>query len=537
MNDAEDGGGGRRRRRLAALCAAAAALLAATTLTSCTPVPPASSAKLTSVPGLPDAALTVMNQPRYAKGRWSISVADLDTGKKLIDLNGGTMAEPGSFVKTYSMGAAWLKWGPDHTITTPVKQSGTVTNGILNGDLVLVGEGDITMGGRTKPDGTVDYTNLDHNDANPLPGSTLTEEDPLAGLDSLAQQVKASGITDVEDRVTVDDRLFEGTLQQQPVTPIVINQNILDLMITPGQPGQPATVKLTPAVAPWTVVSDVRTVAAGEKTKISDPRSAGKGTIEVSGTIAADSAPQLKVYAFNDPATFARTAFIEALQRAGVTVHADPLTTNSDATLPPQSAVNALPTVAKLTSLPLKEDATYVMKISYNRGAQTYACLLAVAAGSSDCDQGMAEAGKIWQKAGLDVTGASLIDGSGLDGNLITPDNAVQVQTILSKRSDAAQWKATLPILGRDGSLADVQSKSAAAGKVYAKTGSLIGGDTFNGRYRVVTKTLGGLMTTKKGAHLAFTIIVNQGFFPDVSGVLEANEDVGKVAAIIQQDY
>ena len=51
------------------------------------------------------------------------------------------------------------------------------------------------MGGRTKPDGTVDFANLDHNDANPIPGATLTPEDPLAGLDELAAQVKRPGST------------------------------------------------------------------------------------------------------------------------------------------------------------------------------------------------------------------------------------------------------------------------------------------------------------------------------------------------------
>ncbi|WP_207345319.1 hypothetical protein [Arthrobacter sp. E3] len=65
---------------------------------------------ITSVPGLPDAALEVMNQPQFSSGRWVISVEDLDTGETLIDLDGDKLAEPGSFVKTYSAGAVWVKW-------------------------------------------------------------------------------------------------------------------------------------------------------------------------------------------------------------------------------------------------------------------------------------------------------------------------------------------------------------------------------------------------------------------------------------------
>ena len=196
---------------------------------------------LVSVPGLPDAALEVMNQPQFASGRWSIAVEDLDTGEVLVDLDGEKLAEPGSFVKTYSAGAAWVKWGPDHTVVTPVKQSGEVTAGTLDGDLVLVGQGDLTMGGRTKDDGSVSFANLDHNDANPLPGATLTPEDPLTGLDELAAQVKASGITTVSGDVIIDDRLFQGTLAEQPITPIVINQNLLDVLVTPGDAGAPAS--------------------------------------------------------------------------------------------------------------------------------------------------------------------------------------------------------------------------------------------------------------------------------------------------------
>ncbi|TQL54163.1 D-alanyl-D-alanine carboxypeptidase/D-alanyl-D-alanine endopeptidase [Subtercola boreus] len=532
----------KRTLRLMTICALVTAVAATSGCTfggEAASSPVGTGGALQSVAGLPDAALEVMNQPQFSDGRWLISVEDIDSGETVVDLDAHKMAEPGSFVKTYSAGAAWVKWGPDHTISTPVKQLGSTSNGTLTGDLVLVGQGDLTMGGRTKADGSVDFTNFDHNDANALPGATLTTENPLAGLDQLAAGVKASGISAVAGDVIVDDRLFEGELVEEPITPIIINQNVLDILVTPGAAGSPASAALTPAVAPWKLDNRVQTVAAGATTSIPTPSVAADdpNTIVITGQIAADSAPALKVHVLEDPATFARTAFIEALQRAGVTVTSNPTAANPEGSLPESSAVAALPTVAQLTSLPLGQEVTYVMKISYNRGAQTLLCRLAVAAGETDCDEGLVEAQKIWSEAGLDTTGASLIDGSGLDGNFITPKNAVDIQTIFAKRPDAAAWRDTLPILGVDGSLADVQKTSPAAGKVFAKTGTLLGGDAFNNRYRLVTKTLGGVMDTEKGRHLAFTIMVNQGFYTDAAGVFQANDDVGNVAALIQQAY
>ena len=503
---------------------------AATACTADTPDPADES-------GLPDAALEVMNEPQYANARWLISVSDLDTGEVLIDLDGDKMTEPASFVKSYSVGAAWLNWGSDHQIVTPVKSTGEVTGTTLEGDLVLVGKGDFTLGGRTKPDGTVDFANLDHNDANPLPGATLTPEDPLAGIDDLAAQVKASGIDTVTGDVIVDDRLFQGELAGEPITPIVVNQNLIDVLVTPGEAGEPATVEMTPAVAPWRIVGEVETVGAGEDASVSDPESSQRGELAIGGTIAADSEPVLKVYALEDPATFARTAFIEALGRAGVTVSADPIAANSTATLADTDAVDALPSVAEFESLPLAEQAKYVMKISYNRGAQTYVCLLAAEAGVDDCSTGIGEVGRIWAEAGLDIEGASLVDGSGLNGNFVTPENAVALQMIMAERPDAEAWKATMPILGVDGSLAEVQADSPAAGHVFAKTGTLLDGDEINGRFRLNTKALGGVMETKSGRNLAFIIVMNQGFTSDIDGVFKANDDVGEVAASIQQHY
>ena len=180
------------------------------------------------------------------------------------------------------------------------------------------------------------------------------------------------------------------------------------------------------------------------------------------------------------------------------------------------------------------------MKISYNRGAQTFICRLAVTDGSKDCDDGMPVAGQIWKDAGLDTTGASLIDGSGLGGNFVTAKNAAQVQRLMAERPDGELWRETLPIMGVDGSLTTVQADSEAAGKVFAKTGTLVAGDSLNDRIRIVTKTLGGVIEAESGRTLLFTVIMNNAFagFDDyIEVVFQTNDDVGAVAGAIQQAF
>jgi D-alanyl-D-alanine carboxypeptidase/D-alanyl-D-alanine-endopeptidase (penicillin-binding protein 4) len=511
--------------------------VALSTLAACAVLAPPASAVVGPVPGLDPAAVAVMNLPAYANGQWYVSVKDLATGEPLISLNSSALVQPGSVVKTYSTGAAWQQFGPDHQVVTPVKRTGRVVDGKLKGDLILVGEGDMTMGGRTKPDGTVDFTNLDHNDANPLPGATLTPENPLTGLNQLAKQVRASGVRSVAGDVVVDDRLFDTyPMDNGPVTPIIINQNLIDFTTTPTTVGKTARIVMSPKVAPWKVTSRVKTIAAGGETHIA-VSSPSHGQVVLTGTIATGADPAVNTYDFADPARFARTAFIEALGRAGVTVRANPVATNPESRLPSKRAVTALPAVAQLKSLSLQQEATYVLKVSYNRGAQTYVCLLAVAAGSTDCDDGLTKAQQIWKGAGLDTDGAVLIDGSGLDGNLITADNQVQLQTIMAQRPDAARWQSTLPIIGVDGSLATVQAGGPATGKIFAKTGTLAQGDLFNQRYLFPSKALGGYMDAKSGRRLVFAIVAANSVFDTIEGAFAANDDVGKVATLIQQSF
>jgi D-alanyl-D-alanine carboxypeptidase len=172
---------------------------------------------------LSPAITRIMDRPQYANARWGLLQVDAGSGRVRQSLRGAEMFLPGSSAKLFSVSAVWKILGPDTRFTTPVHFLGSRKGGRVEGDLVLVGSGDLTLGGRTKPDGSVDWTNTDHGDANAIPGATLTAEAPLAGIKELARQVRASGITEVQGNVVIDDRLFTSSFEPQP-TPVMITR-------------------------------------------------------------------------------------------------------------------------------------------------------------------------------------------------------------------------------------------------------------------------------------------------------------------------
>ena len=196
----------------------------------------------------------------------------------------------------------------------------------------------------------------------------------------------------------VDDRLFltqDLGEDDGPVSPIVINNNLIDFVTTATRPGDLATVDMRPEVSPWRVRNRVKTVAAGDKDAEIEIDSPRDGIVRLRGSISADSDPVLKVWHFTDPPAFARTAFVEALGRAGVTVAAPATGANPAAQLPTEKETARLPEVATLRGLPFEQNAAYILKVSYNRGAQTQVCLLAVSVGSKNCDDGLARDGQV----------------------------------------------------------------------------------------------------------------------------------------------
>lgn len=482
----------------------------------------------------------VIHGPDYQQARWGILVVDAKTGQPVYAHQADKLFAPASVTKLYTCAAALLALGADHRRETPVYRRGEVRDGRLQGDLILVGQGDLTLGGRTLPDGKLAFRDHDHTYAGWLSTRTeLTDTDPLAGLQSLARQVKAGGIRQIEGEVLVDTRLFErvrGTGSgPTTVTPIVVNDNLIDLLITPGDKvGAPAHVQMRPQTEAYRVEAQVETSAAGARPLSIRVEKVSGQRLKVTGKVPLGSPPLVRTFPVEDPALFARSLLIEALRREGIMVKAD-LLHPSKAELPAWDSYATLPRVAVHQSEPLAEVVKVVLKVSHNLYASTLPLLVALKHNQRTHKDGMQQARKLFKELGVDVERISLESGAGGgNGDRVTPRATVQLLQGMAKRPEFAVYKAGFPILGVDGTLVDVVGKdSPARGKVFAKTGTFGDTDVLNDRMLLRSKALAGVMTTAGGKELVFAIFVNDVLLPHDVEPAREGKVLGRICEIL----
>ncbi len=485
-------------------------------------------------PALPASISAIVQQPRYAKATWELLVTDLGSGDTVYSLDPDRLAFTGSVRKLFSVGNALDALGAGHRFTTPVYRMGAVNDGgTLNGDLVLVAAGDLTFGGRLNPDGTIAYTTFDHTEANSLGTAILTPQNPLHGLDQLARQVRASGIRTVRGDVVVDDRLF--TSYRVPngnllISPMLVNENLVDVSVTPAQPGKPAHVEWRPHTAAFAVKADVQTVAAGKPADIglsNDGHAQCHWPAACTGTIAgtipvgyraplSGSSTLVRTFRIEQPASFARIAFVQALQRAGVRVTAPAVEANPAGRLPASGAYAANARVAAFVSPPYAQDARLILKVSLNLGANLSLSLFGLTKGAKTLQGSLAA-----ERTAIEGMGITEFDfptnGSGSPDSRAAPRATVQWLTAMSKGPNAAVFRSSLPVLGVDGSLAGTGTTLPAKGHVWAKTGTTLDASGLK------AQVLAGYIDAKSGRKLAFALYVNN------AGPVKSIEDVAKV--------
>ena len=458
----------------------------------------------------------VLAAPGFEHGHWGVLVVDRKTGQTIYERNADQLFAPASVTKLFSTAAALVELGPSHRFQTPLVRRGEVnTKGTLEGDVILIAQGDLCMGGRTGSDGTLVFKDEDHTYAGGNLSCQVVATDPLAGLDHLAREAQAAGIREVTGDVIVDDRLFAPAQATgsgpRLVSPIVINDNVIDILAQPaGKAGEPALVTFQPATQFVTMDAQVATVDAGTAPSLL-VRPVGPRRFAVRGQLPVGHARVVKIDEIDEPASFARALLIEALRRRGVRVVASPLGLNVTSGLPPRAEVARLPKVAEYVSPPFSEYIRVILKVSHNLYASSLPLLLAARHGERTLAAGLKRQGDILKSLGVEPRAVSFGGGAGgARADLATPRAAVTLLRAMAARPEFAAYDAALPILGRDGTLAKaVANDSPARGHARAKTGTYFVDNELDGTTILTSKALAGYLETASGRSLVLAAFVN----------------------------
>lgn len=458
----------------------------------------------------------IMNRPEFAHSSFGIEFYSLDHKQIVYEHNPGKLMVPGSTTKLLTEGGVLELLGGDYRFRTRVYKTGPIKKGTLQGDIVVVASGDPDLSGRIEPDDTLVYENMDHSYGGP---DSKGLGDPLFVIRQLADQIFAKGIRKVRGHVLVDVSLFpEGDRElgtNVVISPIVVNDNLVDVIASAGEKeGSPINLRVAPKTSYVDIVNQATTGNAGSSPDLNYTAEKlnpdGTRSVTLTGTLPLGMNSYMTAYPVPEPSRFASTLLAETLNQLGVKVA--PRQGQGTAEFKSLAAdFKPENLVAEHVSPPLREDVKITLKLSQNLHASMGPFLLGalVAHKNKDIDQaGFDLENDFLKKANLDLTAASQTDGAG--GNAyFTADFIVHYLSFMTGIKDADDFHRGLPILGRDGTLYNIQVNSPAAGHVQAKTGTYAVYDALNKDLLVTGKGLAGYMQTASGDHLAFAAYVN----------------------------
>jgi D-alanyl-D-alanine carboxypeptidase/D-alanyl-D-alanine-endopeptidase (penicillin-binding protein 4) len=199
----------------------------------------------------------------------------------------------------------------------------------------------------------------------------------------------------------------------------------------------------------------------------------------------------------SSPARFATKYFVQRLVAAGV-----------PATYAGQATGAAGTHVTKVVGAPLQTAVNRMLLVSDNNIAETLARNSAIAIGQPATWAGVRASAQAQLAAmGVPMAGVSIIDGSGVSrANRLSAKALVTILRVATSGNPAfAGVQSALPIAGRTGTLKasnkryTTRPSKCAAGKVFAKTGSLTG-----------VLSLSGIAMAADGKPRLFSIVLNK---------------------------
>jgi D-alanyl-D-alanine carboxypeptidase/D-alanyl-D-alanine-endopeptidase (penicillin-binding protein 4) len=404
------------------------------------------------------------NDPALTHAAWSFLAIYGDTKDTIARHNERMALTPASVMKLVTTGAALQILGPDYRFRTRFYMHGKLSpDGLLNGDLIIRGGGDPTLGSDKWKE---------------------TSRDSLYA--AVFRFLSAKGIRSVKGNILADASVFEelmappgwnwgdiGNYYGAGPSGLSICDNLVIYCFRSGKYGEPTEIFRT--IPELKSVQFRNLVSAGGSGDNAYVFGAEYGALRyIRGTIPAYSDSFCVRGNMHDPPLFAGLLIKQALAERGIAISGEVITNREMKNTPAYSAADVVE-LGFVESPPLSAIIEVVNQSSNNLYAEHIHKRLSAKAGVEGSNS---ESNRIlsrfWAERGLDPNGMFITDGSGLSrSNAMNAENLVRMLQVISADKTAEAFKKSLPVAGKSGTLRNMCKGTEAEGNLMAKSGTM----------------------------------------------------------------
>jgi D-alanyl-D-alanine carboxypeptidase/D-alanyl-D-alanine-endopeptidase (penicillin-binding protein 4) len=429
----------------------------------------------TIVAQTPPAFIDFLNKKKFTHAAIGFKAIDLSTNRIIASYNENMSLTPASNMKIITTATALEILGSRFCFETPLLYDGFIQDSTLYGNLYVKGTGDPSL------------------------GSEFTSDDKENFLKEWLIGINHAGIRKIAGDIVVLDQLFGyegvapkwlwedmGNSYAPGIYGIGVFDNMYRVYLQSSALDSTTTILYTePSMNNLQLTNEI---------KASDDTSDNAfvfgipfaNDMRLYGTIPGNQSSFAVKGAIPDPGLFLAHCFRDYLQKNGIT-------TEGEATTYRLHPIT--PTGEKVISTVRSNDLASLIKIinvsSNNQYAEHLYKILTLV-DSIDIP-------KFWKEKGLDSDALFMYDGSGISPkNAISAGFLIDLLVYMDKQSEnSAVFYQSLPVAGRDGTIASFLKNTPLAGKARLKSGSVSNVQSYSGYIE------------SKGKRYAVSIIVN----------------------------
>lgn len=442
----------------------------------------------------PDALLRACNEIKrydaFSSAQIAFLATDINTGEEIVSHNPDMSVIPASNTKLFSTAAALDLYGPDYRYKTELIYRGNLDqDGHLNGDIIVRGSGDPTLGSRFFTDhANYNYTAL------------------------FLKAIQEAGIRNVSGNIVGD-----GALYAKEMTPptwswedignyfgavpngLTVHDNLVTLHFKTGREGSDAIYTYCdPEIEGLQVLSQ----GVAKDVSREGTNTFGKSYQNfkyVQGPMPMNRTDITVRSIMPDPPLFVATQLKDSLNANGVTVFGKSLSAVDHSRY--LSKTDDEHVILTLESPTLAEIVQKTNLFSINLFAEHCLALVGLKqAKTTDVTSASWALMAWWKSKGMDIKGMSLNDGSGLSHyNIVTPRQLCYVLKYMRTTSKYyTEFNNSLTMCGGLGTMGSMCAGTRAVNNARGKSGTI---------RRV--KAYSGYVKSRSGRELAFSIVIN----------------------------